>query len=270
MTTSNIIVGVFAQKEQAEQALRALEQAGFTKEQLGLAAPTEQPVDLLNAFRNLQVPLEQANYYAQECKQGRTIVSVRPDGREQEARAILQHYGASDYDQRVSSMQEGSPAPPVNDQETTSDQALEEGRDASQQQRSLRLREEQLAVKKERVQTGEVEIHKKVVTEQKVIEVPVSHEEIVVERHPVSGKQASATPIGEGETIRVPLREEKVTINKETVTTGEVVIGKQSILENQRVTETTRREEPRVEHQGEVFDLTIHNVNPDSSTAPPP
>jgi len=269
-TSSTIIAGVFAKKEQAEQAFTALEQAGFTEEQLGLATPTEKQVDLLNAFRNLQVPLERANYYAQEFKYGRTIVSVRPDDREQEARAILQHYGASDYNQKVSSIKEGSTAPVVNEQETTSDQALEEGQDASQQRRSLKLREEQLAVNKERVQTGEVDIHKEVVTEQKVIEVPVSHEEIVIERHPVSGEQAGATTIGEGETIRVPLSEEKVTINKETVTTGEVVIGKQSVLENQRVTETTRREVPRVEHQGDVSDLTIHNVNPDSSTAPPP
>lgn len=270
MTTSNtIIAGVFAKKEQAEQAFTALEQAGFIEEQLGLAAPTEKQVDLLNAFRNLQVPLERANYYAQEFKYGRTIVSVRPDNREQEARDILQHYGASDYNQKVSPIKEGSPAPVVNEQETTSDQALEEGQDASQQRRSFKLREEQLAVNKERVQSGEVDVHKEVVTEKKVIEVPVSHEEIVIERHPVSEKQAGATPIGEGETIRVPLSEEKVTINKETVTTGEVVIGKQSVLENQRVTETTRREVPRVEHQGDVSDLTIHNVNPDSSTAPP-
>jgi len=48
--------------------------------------------------------------------------------------------------------------------------------------RTLRLHEEQLQVSKERVQTGEVQVHKRVVTELRTMQVPVQREEVVVER----------------------------------------------------------------------------------------
>ena len=49
------------------------------------------------------------------------------------------------------------------------------------EEHSLKLREEQLNVEKEPVQTGEVEVHKEVVEEQKTINIPVTHEEVYVE-----------------------------------------------------------------------------------------
>lgn len=48
-----------------------------------------------------------------------------------------------------------------------------------------RLREEQLKVDKEDVQTGEVEIGKEVKTEKRDMDIPVRHDEIYVERRPV-------------------------------------------------------------------------------------
>src|SRR3954451_23890551 len=73
-------------------------------------------------------------------------------------------------------------------------------------ERSLKLREEQLDVSKESVQTGEVEVHKDVVEEQKTVHVPVTHEEVYVERRDVDDATAdTTTPIGDDETIRVPI-----------------------------------------------------------------
>src|SRR4030095_14821021 len=46
---------------------------------------------------------------------------------------------------------------------------------------TLRLREEHLVATKERVQTGQVEIGKRVVEEKKTMEVPVTREEVIVE-----------------------------------------------------------------------------------------
>src|SRR5260370_40210811 len=57
------------------------------------------------------------------------------------------------------------------------------------------LREEQLNVEKQRVQKGEVRVHKEVVTEQQRIDVPVSHEEGVIEHLPASEARAAYTPI---------------------------------------------------------------------------
>ncbi|GCE07357.1 YsnF/AvaK domain-containing protein [Dictyobacter aurantiacus] len=122
-----------------------------------------------------------------------------------------------------------------------------------EEQRRLRLREERLNVGKERVQSGEVGLHKDVVSEEKNIDVPVSHEEVYVERRPVAdGEVDNDTPLGTDENIRVPVSEEQVNTSKDTVTTGEVGIGKRNVQENRRVHDTVRREEARVDTDGDV------------------
>jgi len=121
------------------------------------------------------------------------------------------------------------------------------------EKRSLKLREEQLRAEKERVQSGEVQLHKDVVSEQKTINVPVTHEEVVIERHPASGDQVdNAAPLGEGETIRVPVSEEQVNVTKTPVVTGEVTVGKRAVQENQQVSDTVQREEARLDRSGDV------------------
>jgi uncharacterized protein (TIGR02271 family) len=81
--------------------------------------------------------------------------------------------------------------------------------------------------------------------------VPVTHEEVSIERRAGSG-EVSDSPIGEGETIRVPVSEEQVTTNKQTVETGEVAIGKRQFQDTQRVSDTVRREEAHLESSGNV------------------
>lgn len=118
--------------------------------------------------------------------------------------------------------------------------------------RSMRLREEQLQADKERVQAGEVRLHKDVVEEQRTLNVPVTHEEVYVERRDVPAGQMDAGTIGEGEVVRVPVSEEQVNVSKNTVVTGEVGIGKRAVTENQQVTDTVRREEAHLGRSGDV------------------
>jgi len=74
----------------------------------------------------------------------------------------------------------------------------------------MQLKEERLRAEKETVKSGEVALRKEVVTEQKSIDVPVTHEEVVVERHPVEGRRPATGDIREGETIAQPLREARI------------------------------------------------------------
>ena len=62
----------------------------------------------------------------------------------------------------------------------------------------------------------------------------------------------SDRPIGEGETIRVPVREEEVTVEKRPVVTEEISIGKRPVQETEQVSGTVRREEARIEREGNV------------------
>ncbi|WP_160724853.1 YsnF/AvaK domain-containing protein [Bacillus sp. USDA818B3_A] len=130
-------------------------------------------------------------------------------------------------------------------------------------ERSLKLRGEQLDVNKHRVQTGEVEVTKDVVEEQETINVPVEHEEVYVERRTVDNNDAdTTTPIGDDETIHVPIVEEKVEVTKKPVVTEELVIGKKKVTETQQVTDNVKREEARVKKEG---DASVNETNIDSN-----
>jgi uncharacterized protein (TIGR02271 family) len=114
-----------------------------------------------------------------------------------------------------------------------------------EERRRLLLREEELVPRKRTVQAGEVRLQTEVVQEQRTVEVPLTREEVTVERHPVDRRPAER-PIGEqGETISVPVREEEVTVEKRPVVYEEVEVGKRAVQETQQVDATLRREELR-------------------------
>ena len=116
---------------------------------------------------------------------------------------------------------------------------------------TIRLREEELQAQKRPVETGAVGIRKEVVEEQRTMDVPVTREEAVIERHPVE-RRPSDEPIGEGGTVRVPLREEQVEVEKRPVVTEEVSLGKRAVQDTEQVSGTVRREEARIEQKGDV------------------
>jgi uncharacterized protein (TIGR02271 family) len=76
-------------------------------------------------------------------------------------------------------------------------------------------------------------------------------EEVYIERRPGSG-QPSEHPIGAGETIEVPVSEERVSVEKQPVVREEVTLDKRQVQEEQHVTDTVRREEARLEREGDV------------------
>jgi uncharacterized protein (TIGR02271 family) len=115
---------------------------------------------------------------------------------------------------------------------------------------AMRLREEKLDVSKHSVRTGEVTLHKDVIEETQSVDVPVTHEEVIVERRALNGVP-SDEPIGEEETIRIPVSEERVDVDKDTIVTGEVALRKRVVEETERVTDTVRREEAHVEVDGD-------------------
>ncbi|MFJ7753345.1 YsnF/AvaK domain-containing protein [Peribacillus muralis] len=121
-----------------------------------------------------------------------------------------------------------------------------QGRELPEDERTLKLREEQLSIDKERVQTGEVVINKEVNEQHKTINVPVEHEEVTVEHRSVTGREASQEPgssIQAGETIRIPVVEEKLEVSKKPVVTDEIVIKKHAVQETEQVKDTLKKEE---------------------------
>ncbi len=274
MTTyqNPIVVGVFQNEADAKQALDDLRNAGFEKNQIGFAMREGGAVttNLLNDLINLGVPSDRANFYNQSYATGLPVVSVRADGRERDAANILSTHNATGfndaqgdyYDTNVNrdaianrtttGAYDNANAGAFNNPNAgTYDNANPGNRTdfTDQDRRSIPLREEQLQADKQRVQAGEVGLHKEIVTEQRNIDVPVTHEEVYVERRSFEPR-ASDAPIGQDETIRVPVSEEQVNVTKNTVTTGEVQVGKRAVTENQRVSDTVSREEARLDRSG--------------------
>jgi uncharacterized protein (TIGR02271 family) len=105
-----------------------------------------------------------------------------------------------------------------------------EGEDAT-----IVLRDEELQAHESFVETGEVRVHKEVITEHRTIEVPVQREELVIERHPPNGDRASATEIGPGEEIRIALPEEPVSLKKRPVVKKKATAGKRVVQKTERI-----------------------------------
>ena len=110
--------------------------------------------------------------------------------------------------------------------------------------------EERLGVSKSQ-STREATITKTPVTETKTVEVPVTHEEISVERRPVSGTSTSATaatdrPVESEQEIRVPLKQEQVQVTKQPYVKEEVAVKKKPVTETKTVSDQVTSEEVRV------------------------
>ena len=106
--------------------------------------------------------------------------------------------------------------------------------------------EEQLRVGKEQVSAGRARLRKHVVTENQTVTVPVSHEEVTLEREPITDANrdnATSGPDLSDEEHEVQLTEERVVVDKETVPVERVRLGTETVTEDQRVSEDVRKEE---------------------------
>ena len=172
---------------------------------------------MAGALIGLGIPEGEAKYYEGQVEAGKYLVTVDGGARADDARAVYTRHGGYDH---------------------------------STAGKTVQLKEEQLRASKQSVNAGEVKVHKEVHTEHKQITVPVEREEVVIERRPASGRAASGS-IG-SEEIRIPVREEKVHVNKETVLKEEVTIATRKVKGTETVSGDVRKEELVVDKTGDA------------------
>ncbi|HZA97808.1 MAG TPA: YsnF/AvaK domain-containing protein [Gemmatimonadales bacterium] len=193
---------------------------------------------LLGALVGMGVPEEDAQHFDKGFRAGGTLVTVNAGARADEARNCLYESGAD-----LGSMGRGMSA----EARTGSwNRSSEEGT------QNIELREEELRAEKQRVQAGEVRLRKEVVQEERTIEVPVTREEVVIERRPAAQGREASGRIDENEEIRIPLMEEEVRVEKTPVVREEVSVKKRQVQGIEEVSDTVRREEARIEQTGEA------------------
>jgi uncharacterized protein (TIGR02271 family) len=121
----------------------------------------------------------------------------------------------------------------------------EEEVSSSDVEKRIPLIEERLNVSKS-TSTLETTIKKKSVTETKSVEVPVTHEELKVERKPASESSTSERPVQSETEIKIPVNKEEIQTTKEPQVKEEVVIKKEPVTETKTVSESVTKEEVEI------------------------
>jgi len=259
--------GLFRSEEQAERAIDALTAAGFSKKDIGVAiassesktgddaragarhsgvgekirslfSPDErQEYDSgndLDVLEHMGLREADAGYYRNSLYDGAVLVTVNAGSRSAEANAILHRLGAEAPDVARGNANISS-----------------DNRGAVGTQR-VQLLGEILRVHKDRVHRGSVTLKKNVVSERQEVEVPVTREEVVIERHPVGQREARAGSFEPGKEVTVNLEEDRVRVEKQPVVREEVSVGKRQVQETRRVGSDVKREELKVDREGDI------------------
>jgi len=109
------------------------------------------------------------------------------------------------------------------------------------------VREEELTAAVRETETGAARIQKRVVSEDRVLEVPVTEEQIRVERRVVDrAAGVNDADAFEEIVIEVPLTQQEVELQKQARVAEEVVVSKEAIQHTEQVRGTVRREEVEV------------------------
>jgi uncharacterized protein (TIGR02271 family) len=186
---------------------------------------------------------------------------VEADGElsEQEEQRLFEHYGVP-YSTEGSTTAQGAPQA---GEQTTGHEATgrtETDRDTVGHDTSgpttdeaMTRSEEELRVGTRQREAGRARLRKYVVTENVTKTVPVSREEVRIEREPITdanrGDALEGPDISEEE-HEVVLREDEVVVDKQTVAKERVRLGTETLTEDQQVSEEVRKEQ--IETEGDT------------------
>ena len=122
----------------------------------------------------------------------------------------------------------------------------------------LERREERLVVDKDVEEAGRVSVGKHVVEERESVDVPVTREEVTIDRRSVDRPATDETFTDDS--IEVPVYEERVETGKEARVVEELEVGKTAYTDTAHVEDTVRREEFDIDEDTEnAGDTTRQN-----------
>ncbi|ALC90356.1 hypothetical protein AM500_11590 [Bacillus sp. FJAT-18017] len=116
-----------------------------------------------------------------------------------------------------------------------------------QEKRELQLHKEQMQVSKKWSETANVRVYKRTYTEEKQINVPITREELIIEKKTVSSVDNQDSGI---ETITIPLMEERIEIILHPTVLEDVEIYNHQYKESIQIQEILKEERVRIETTG--------------------
>ena len=118
---------------------------------------------------------------------------------------------------------------------------------------TIQLRQEELAARTRAVDAGRVSVGTQVVQEQQTLEVPITREEVTIERRAVDRRPSDKPVSATSDTLTVPVHEEQLTTEKHAVVYEEVNLAKRPVHDTRHVSATLRKEVVDVDTQGDVL-----------------
>ncbi|OAV42795.1 YsnF/AvaK domain-containing protein [Lewinella sp. 4G2] len=237
------VIGVFDTAAQAKEAQTALQTATFTNvdtQTFGESGRYDDryasATDSVYAFfGNLfDTDEETAKGYAEVARRG-TVVTVYTDTMEdaKKAAAILDQYGAIDFDERRTAY------------------AGYEGKDLNDD--TIKVIQENIAVGKREVQTGATTVRSRIIEKPVVEELRLRAENVYVTRTPVNRVATAADFADATGTITMTETAEEAVVAKEARVVEEIAVGKEVTTRTETINETIRETEVDVvETAGEI------------------
>lgn len=274
------IVGLFDNREAAQQAAQALQQQGISRSDIDISTQaatdssasttstttgsTESGWDKFLDALHLRAPEEDTNFYRSGVRADQFLLSAttQDDASADTAADILQRYGAADIDEHMAQYRSttgattGATAAGYATSGTTASTGYATGdtsrgyaptgatsaaTGATSGETVIPVVEEELQVGKRSVQRGGVRIYRHV-TERPVEEQVTLHEEHVnVDRRPVNRAVTDADNAFQGGTMELTETAEEAVVSKNARVVEEIVVGKTATDRTETVRDTVRR-----------------------------
>ena len=274
---THTVVGLFENRNQAQQAMQDLIQHGFIQDDIDLsnrsysdsstdAAANSSSTNtgigdsISNFFNSLfgDDPAT-ATTYTNAAQEADAILTVQADSEERarEAAEIFDNFGAIDVDSRYSQYNEGN----YTENQSYDKQQNYAGTANVKSETAIPVIEEQLQVGKREVERGGARIRSRIIEKPVEANVRLREEHVVVNRRPVDREvtQADLNNVREGE-IELTERAEVPVVGKQARVVEEVEVGKQVEEREQTIRDTVRRTDVEVEEMSGDISEDTKNV----------
>ncbi|QOK22394.1 PRC and DUF2382 domain-containing protein [Janibacter indicus] len=196
------------------------------------------------------VPLTQGTMHGNDVSVPYTKDKVKGAPRVEDSQGHLEpaeedelyaYYGLAGFENAAQGREQGRGQDPKDEGRNTRRDSSGPDADAS-----MTRSEEQLNVGTTTETAGKARLRKFIVTEHVTKTVPVSHEEVRIEREPITDADRGDAPVGRDlseEEQEVELKAERVVVDKEAVPVERVKLGTETVTENETVDEQVRKEQ---------------------------
>lgn len=231
---ATIVIALYSEANQAQQAANDLGKSGFRKEDIQVFKADGQAGDALTGkLSGWGISNQEARLYLEAIKQGNVVVALEaPDEKAENALDILNRYGAQPFEEIESKLRQSG-----------QQQGREEARE------TVPVVEEQVSVGKRRVLRGGVRVTT-TVTERPVEEsVRLREESVELERQRADRKISpeEADKAFQQKTVEMTETAEEAVVNKEARVVEEVALRKTAQEHEETIHETARRTDVKVE-----------------------